>query len=467
MNYRIGLKEVSQQQLTLLEQAKGEHFPPASFAYLERVLNDSDLTSGSEELHPDWLSIYRDIKERDPNFKIQRRLDGMLSQLVESEDVVKKIDIRNKAVAFLLGAGASKPSGIPTVAELLPDLLERGRRLDREDVNRLADYCESSKITNIEDLLTAAQLAEYCGRNPYVMKLMEHLLYRDSGHRPELLARHGSETRVDTSSVAFLQDTLQVLFGLLSSRMLPAKPNAGHEAIASFTKKNPGTSIITTNYDCCIDLALGTDGKDFDYRMPFSNATKCQDQTLPNLIKLHGSLNWFYCESCQTVNLIDISNAIKDYETDDSPYPVIGVCKTCGGQRRGLLVPPLAMKFHVAPALNPLLELANSRLNNANVLVVVGFSFADADLYIARMVSRWMQLRQDNHLVIFDPNAGIADKMRRQLGLRIAGFDRHRVAWVGGDAAAKVPLFLEGKMYSGSRENKDMQGHKTAKAKAS
>ena len=83
----------------------------------------------------------------------------------------------------MLGAGASKPSpsDIPTVKELLPQLLERARRLDRDDVTQLAAFCEQRKIDNIEDLLTAAQLASFSSKTPNVLRLMNYLLYgRDS-----------------------------------------------------------------------------------------------------------------------------------------------------------------------------------------------------------------------------------------------------------------------------------------------
>lgn len=311
--------------------------------------------------------------------------------MVIDAETVGAIDPASSNIAFLLGAGASKPepSGIPTVAELLPDLLERGRRLDREDVNRLADFCESSNITNIEDLLTAAHLAEYCGQNPSVLQLIEFLLYRET--EETIRGRFGQRGRVDIGSVTFLRDTLQVLFGLLSSRMLPAKPNPVHKAIAAYVGTRDDTTIITTNYDCCIDLALGVDGKDFDYLMTFANFKKTASTSVSNLIKLHGSLNWFYCDTCQNVNRIDIGKAIKGFEADNSPYPIIGVCKVCGGQRRGLLIPPQAMKFDIAPPLNHLLELANEHLAKATVLVVVGYSFAEADQYISRMVRKWMQ----------------------------------------------------------------------------
>lgn len=368
----------------------------------------------------------------------QQEIAALRAQLQLHNDV----DPKGLRAAFLLGAGASKPkpSDIPTVRELLPHLLDRARRLDREDVNKLADFCEERKIDNIEDLLTAAQLATFCSRNPLVLSLVNYLLYRGEDDDAE------TEPGADLSSVAFLQDTLQTLFGLLSSTMLPAKPNAAHEAIARYAKDHPGASIVTTNYDCCMDLALGDVSKDFIYQLDFANvkAAAPPADECSRLVKLHGSLNWFYCETCQEVQLIDIRQMVDNFLNDRAPYPVIGICKDCGGQRRGLLVPPLAMKFDLAPPLTPLVSRASEAFGKADLIVVVGFSFAEADLYISRLLSKSMQEKDTQKLLIVDPDRRVAEKVQRKFKASIPNFDTDRILKIAGDCAETLTKFLAG-----------------------
>ena len=146
--------------------------------------------------------------------------------------------------------------------------------------------------------------------------------------------------------------------------------------------------------------------------------------------------------------MIDIKRTISDYLEDRASYPVIGVCKDCGGQRRGLLVPPLAMKFDVAPPLNPLLERAQRSFNDAEIVVVVGFSFADADLYISRMLSKWMQSSEVARIVIFDPDYGVVDKVRKQFSVRIPRFDATRILRFPGDCSETLPEFLSGALFA-------------------
>jgi NAD-dependent SIR2 family protein deacetylase len=327
----------------------------------------------------------------------------------------------------------------------LPDLLTRARRLDREEVAKVADFCDASKIDNIEDLLTAAQLSEFCTRNPAVLKLVEFLIFREEAPEEYPYARR-RRSQVDVSSVALLQDTLQVLFGLLSSRMLPADPNAAHDAIITYLRGHPTSPLVTTNYDCCIDRALTKNELPFSYMIEFANMKGASGSggEPTQLVKLHGSLNWFYCETCQEIQCIDIEKTVQDYREDRTAYPVVAICRTCGGQRRGLLVPPLAMKFDVAPPLNPLIDRAGACFGERDLIIVVGFSFADADLYISRMISKAMQEFEQTRLLIFDPDSTVAKRVMRKFSLRIPGFDPARVMSVRGNCAETLPKFLTG-----------------------
>ncbi|MCK5138555.1 MAG: SIR2 family protein [Thermodesulfovibrionia bacterium] len=456
MPIKIAISPISDTQKNYLLIAQSR---PTSSRAIEALLNvccDEDITSGREAVHPEWAKIFTvNIRQLKKQLKASQlvQLEQIFGQAAFYDPAVLKINLSASRLVFLLGAGASKPrpSGIPTVSELLVDLLQRARKLNRQDLDRLADFCEEANITNIEDLLTAAQLSEFCSRNPTVLRLIEFLIYRkgrdDSETQPYPTMSHSRGFRLpigDLSAVAFLQDTLQVLFGLLSSRMLPAKPNAAHKAIAKYAHANKSTSIVTTNYDCCMDLALGTEGRDFSYLVDFMNKQSSENraQAKSSLIKLHGSLNWFYCDTCQQVHQIDIKKTIKEYLTDQGCYSVIAVCRECGGQRRGLIVPPLAMKFDMAPPLTPLIGRTQESFNAADIIIAVGFSFADADLYISRMLTKALQSSKETQLVVFDPDYTVVEKLRRQMSLHVSGFNPGRILRVGGDCSEMLPAFL-------------------------
>lgn len=462
MTIRIG-EDISREQSIFLERARGRISVGELEYILQRVATNRDVGSGMEDLHTEWYEIYQRSREQ-----LRRRLSAQelayLEQFFRSAQMygdlasLVSVDPSSAKIAFLLGAGASKPepSNIPTVKELLPELLSRARRLDREQVTQLADFCDAHGIDNIEDLLTAVQIFAFCSRNPGVLSLVEFQMFRAVTGASANMSRHllarpeRSMMRADVASVAFLQDTLQVLFGLLSSLMLPAKPNAGHDAIAKYVHNNPKTAIITTNYDCCMDLALLQSGVQFSYEIDFANRDKFHGDVAndTHFIKLHGSLNWFYCETCQLVWQIDTERSIKDYLAGFAEYPIISVCHKCGGQRRGLLVPPHAMKFDVAPPLQPLIANAAKCFEDASTIVVVGFSFADADLYISRMISKAMQLSGNAKLVIIDPSRDVVEGVRQKFAAQIPDFDsKSRIVGLYDDCAKVLPQFLTGELF--------------------
>jgi len=465
---KIGTEKISGQQSQLLRMAREGRSPRDVAQAFQPLLRDSDILEGREDIHPDWVEIFEskaDLLRRSLPRKVFEDMKAFFAKLIPFDKDVRSIDPSQGQTTFLLGAGSSKPSpsDIPTVKELLPQLLERARRLDRDDVTKLADFCEERDITNIEDLLTAAQLATFTSRSPTILRLLNYLLYGREVESPEVesaiygetwesfgrrYVRRGTGPLANVSSVAFLQDTLQVLFGLLASTMLPAKPNKAHEAIAKHATSHRNTVIVTTNYDCCMDLALEAEKQPFTYRVDFSNRpAKHEDAPTPTrLIKLHGSLNWYYCETCQEVQHVDIGNIVEQYTKDKSPYPVIGICRDCGGQRRGLLVPPLAMKFDVAPPLTPLLGDAGDAFDSADVIVVVGFSFADADVYISRMLSKAMQTKGQQRLIIVDPDQDIVSRVRRKFKASIPNFDENRIIRLALDCAESLPKFLGGEL---------------------
>lgn len=447
MPIEVSPDRVSHSQRSMLAEASAAR---SSIGFLvhqfDRLALDDDLRSGRESLHPEWLAIYKANRSRFEDAipaEMLERFDAVFSAAPIDEGV-GSLDPSRLRVAFLFGAGASnpEPSGIPVTRELLNHLFERAQRANRDEVLRVAEFCKENKIDNIEDLLTALQIATFCSRNPTILKMTDYLLYRNVGDER---GRRGRPPEV--ASIAFIQDTFQVLFGSLSGIMLPAKPNPCHEAVAKFVNAHPDCAIVTTNYDCCMDLALGDPGEAFSYIIPFSNHPELEKSTIATqLIKLHGSLNWFYCETCQQVQLIDIRKAAEAFERDDAPFPVIGICSKCSGQRRGLAVPPLAMKFDFFPPLTPLLGYAQEAFQNADLVVAIGYSFADADLYISRMISKSMQASTGQKLLIVDRTSAVADKMRRKLTLTIPNFDKSRVLGATGDCADLMPKLLGGEL---------------------
>lgn len=252
-----------------------------------------------EPLDPRWLDIWDKyksyVREVAPS-RVFKEIEEIMQSAKPIDEEISGIKVDNDTkVTFLLGAGASAPSNIPTVDKLLSELWKRARKIGREDLDRLAKWCEERKITNIEDLLTAAYLSNFAATNRGITSLLDYFLFsrgRELAEEEEYLIPHRRPVRtteVDVSSISFLQDTLQTLFGLLASTMISASPNPAHEAIVDFIKEHKNTSIITTNYDGCMDEAILRNG--MHLKGTIGNESEENNSDAVQLIKMHGSIN--------------------------------------------------------------------------------------------------------------------------------------------------------------------------------
>lgn len=441
------MKKISQEQEMLLERLR-RRYPP-EFA-IHKIYEFLEEKPEEEPLDPRWKEIWEFYKQYAPRYaspRIIKEIEEKIQQIEPIDKDVFKIKINSDTkIVFLLGAGASSPSGIPTVDKLLEELWKRARKIGREDLDRLAQWCDDRGITNIEDLLTAAYISNFSARNPNITALLDYFIFSGGQELSEeeeyLLRRRRTprKTQIDVSSISFLQDTLQTLFGLLTSTMISASPNPTHEAIVNFIKGHPNTSIITTNYDGCMDEAL------LKEKIPLKGTISGENENNPKavrLIKMHGSINWAYCDSCQDVQEFNLLELKEIYDTDKLSYPVLGICKKCGGLRRPLLVPPLSFKFLMFPNLIDIWNSARQTIEEADYLIVVGYSFSEADTYITKIISRSMTIKNNQKMIIVNPDYNLVPTLRERFSAHIDDFDEKRIVKACGSSEEILPEILE------------------------
>jgi len=424
--------EISKKQKMLLEELDRREYP--SRVAIRLIYEFLEEKPDEEDLDPRWKDIWKKYEHYARRFfppPLIKEIEEILQSIKSVDEDIGKIKIdENTKITFLLGAGASAPSGIPTVDKLLSELWKRARKIGREDLDRLAEWCDDREISNIEDLLTAAYISNFAARNPNITALLNYFIFSGSRELSEeeeyiIRGRRVSRTTViDVSSISFLQETLQTLFGLLTSTMISASPNPTHKAIVDFIEKHKNTSIIITNYDGCMDEAL------LEEKIPLKGTISGENEDNPNavqLIKMHGSINWAYCDSCQDVREFDLLELKKIYEEDKLSYPVIGICNKCGGLRRPLLVPPLSFKFLMFPNLIDIWNSARQSIEEADYLIIVGYPFSEADTYITKIISRSMSMKDNQKMIIVNTNPHLVPLLRKRFSAYIDGFDEKRI----------------------------------------
>jgi len=449
----------SRELFNFVRKFKSRRFPPDVFWEVFRICESSEIPKDVLfTLKTAWKDRSHLFKKSFPPH-IYSNINNFFISIPEYDETILNMIIKGKNVLFLLGAGASAPSNIPTVDKLLPDLWKRAGKIGRNDLDNLSKWCTDRKIYNIEDLLTAAYVANFASQNASLVSLLKYFLFPGEhnetiGSGSDLGKTHDIITRADISSIYLIQDTLQTLFGLLASTMITANPNKAHKAIVSLAKIHHDMTIITTNYDGCMDEAL------LKNKMKLCSTISpgdIKDESTVRLIKIHGSINWAYCESCHIVKEHDLLEMKKFYEKDRFSYPVIGVCANCGGLRRPLLVPPLSFKFLQFPTLIDIWNSARCKIEDADIMVVVGYSFSEADTYITKIISRSMSINEKQKMIVVNTDVKLAQKLREKYVARIDEFDGSRILSITESADKALPKIVNKWILNYNKKHEEKQ----------
>lgn len=342
-------------------------------------------------------------KERDPRGIRYRNLDETLEILETIGSSVKDANmdkIKNNIltkiqtkkgkikIVFFFGSGASRPppSNIPVVNEMLEYLVRNLPPTEMPFSNKMREWAKDENI-NIEDILTAGYISTLLVGKPNINKLVGEIIYREI-ERPELELR-------DREYVHSFQDLLNRVFSMISGLMAKAESNDIHEKVVKFINKNTSDhvemSIVTTNYDICIEKAC----KKVKVKYKYLGIDDHELLEAPVTInKIHGSINWFYCEGCQNI----ITYTMDEVNSFSKIYPTSGSCQECGTAASQFMVPPIAYKYVMYPPLIDIWKIAMDTIENADIIIPIGYSFSLSDDYIFQMIVSSM--KKNGSLVI-------------------------------------------------------------------
>ena len=166
------------------------------------------------------------------------------------------------------------------------------------------------------------------------------------------------------------------------------------------------TIFISTNYDILIDNALTyihlpNQETQLDYGVDFTNFRKPNDWTRPGLnaiklYKLHGSLNWLYCPTCNELTLTPLEKGVVRklmYDFSEAS------CENCESVIVPIIVPPTFFKDMNNVYLSIIWNKAELALREVEHIIFCGYSFPDADMHIKYLLKR-IQTNRNNPIKI-------------------------------------------------------------------
>lgn len=290
---------------------------------------------------------------------------------------------------IILGAGASKSEGAPLQNELFKEFFknysskDKNRSLPKEQEKLIIDYfkrfwgidIENNQNQNIEfptfeECLGVLDLAYYRGESfkDYPKKEIEQI-----------------------------RNALIFLIAKVLDEKLRGKIKY-HIKLVNRLKDQGSlrqTAFLSLNYDIIIDNVLVDLYEEFhlDYGINFINFEKELDWKRPDkdkavlLLKIHGSLNWLYCPTCNHLELTP-----KEKGAIKALYKVkeCGKCKT---PMEPVIIPPTYYKEMTNPFIQRVFLKADKVLRSAERIFICGYSFPDADLHIKYLLKRAERFR--------------------------------------------------------------------------
>jgi len=171
-----------------------------------------------------------------------------------------------------------------------------------------------------------------------------------------------------------------------------------HKSLVERLEKNgtlKQTTFISLNYDIIIDNILTGQYPKYhlDYGVDFVNFERANDWRRPAedksilLLKIHGSLNWLYCPTCNHIELTPKEKGATKafYEAKE--------CIICNTRMEPVIIPPTFYKEMTNPFIQKIFLTSDKVLRKVEKIFVCGYSFPDADIHIKYLLKRAEQFK--------------------------------------------------------------------------
>jgi len=290
----------------------------------------------------------------------------------------------------LFGAGATKACGGPLTNEILPQAFELGVRPDIER----EDYINLQEQFLIENFHLPQQQADRTESDypalPLLLSLVDTAIDRNQpmgANWPVEKLRH-------------VRRALQyVVFALLEYKLRRLSHNYYADLLDTLDPtRNTTPTVISLNYDVIVDNAM-VKHSDYlpDYGCDIATVRYKAQPHRGTLLKIHGSLNWSYCPSCNRLDL-GVSESGRTYKMLEELYQVNPLepryschgfpCPQCSTFVEPVLITPTQLKDYRNPHVQRVWTLAEQALRSADRAIIVGYSLPDDDLDVIYLLRR-------------------------------------------------------------------------------
>ena len=308
-------------------------------------------------------------------------------------------------VLFVLGAGASHPDGVPLQHDILPMIMS-------DEVKTISTSVIGKQVRDF--ICENFSIHEGVGGFPKLEAVFGFLDYFIQQNE-SLSSKYSNETIREIK-----ENFIKIIHYIVDLRT-DKRSKTYHLFWDAVTRYNRNISIVTLNYDTLLEQAFDFLFKKhgyIDYSIHLMNYDKLmelkefnfwinprepisiqpgEDPVPIKIIKLHGSLNWKYCNCCNHTLLtpwdrkIDLNRGklIGHTFPDEKQYDYY--CPIDRTEFQTLILPPSYIKSLNNPIITQLFGEASREIRMCRKIVFIGYSLSDADVHIKALFKKHLK----------------------------------------------------------------------------
>ncbi len=318
-------------------------------------------------------------------------------------------------VIFVLGAGASNPDGVPLQKEILPMLISgEFEEINNSSIGRIVIDFINDNFSYSFNTSQFPKLEAVFGFIDYFIQQNESLNHKYTYDK-----------------LRDIKEYLIKLIHYIVNLRTDKRSLYYHKFWEVLNNTNKNSSVITLNYDTLLEQAfdfLYSQNCYIDYCIPLMNYEKLPglenhnfwinprepvkiksvEEPVPyKVLKVHGSLNWKFCNCCNQVLLtpwdrkIDLNRGKFLGYTYPDMQEYEYLCPIDGTEFNTLIMPPTYLKSINHTIISQLLTESSREIRTAKKIVFVGYSLSDADLHIKALFKK--NIHPNCQLIIVNP----------------------------------------------------------------
>ncbi len=320
--------------------------------------------------------------------------------------------MQNTVIIF--GAGATKACGGPMTNEIMRRAFDNPGEIEREDF-----------LACVQEFL-ADNFSPSGGVDPYpplplLISILDTAIDR----------KHSFNQKWNNSRLSDVREALDyIIFAVLNNELQRLQTNCYRDLLEKmYSNNDDNPSLISLNYDIIVDNSVAMFNEHNRHgERPFPNyncdiATSTYKNKVgkTRLLKLHGSLNWLYCPSCNRLD-VGLSRTERSFsKVLDQLYQEQEAdgfnmearltckgrpCKSCGAGVQPVLISPTYLKDYRNPHISRIWYEADQMLRAAERVIIVGYSLPDDDLDVFYLLKRGLAhlSHEQIDVVEYDPD---------------------------------------------------------------